>query len=708
MADFSGLNFRKPDDSKSEPAPADDFDEFDSVEDFESESILEESVDVEASGAGLIRAPFVLRRALQESPLDENTAPSPAVAGEGEAELEAEADSLVPGVEVVAPPVVAEELVQVPAPAVPGELVSTEVDMGSDSLDLFPEDDLEDPGPVNPLLDDDEELWEGASEEISKTELIRDVTGEILDRDDLDESDFETFEGFEGGGSANPLLDDEDDYPVAVSNPLLEDDDDELEPLSESSDSSEKAPSLSELRDKIAANAEPRRFFPEGLDPEFDQRVIHAPSTKEVVAAEREGKIRVREASKSEAKEFKSEFVKKPTETVNVNELGETRTEAGKERKRLKKSGPAGKMAGKELEFFKNMGSRKSQYTEGLKTTDLLGGPLNQFATAAEKKERLERLERVFDSRVAYRSGANFILNEKMTEMLSFLALFRYATHSHLARMFGESQRTTLDRLYRMQANGLVDSRKIYAQHAIWFLTEPGLIVSGYDVRKVTDSRLTYSMFPHQFTVNHVAANLWGGKLNVLNLPDFPSKNRVNMKGVPIQGEQLTSELEILSSFAKMKLFEDSASFRPKLMNIMDVEFKKWADADRTQVPSPELIYGNEWMFTLFPPLSVGIAYHVPDLVVKRPRGTDGAPRSIAIEIEIKNKPIGAYQKTLQAYAADKRIFEKVIWVCKTIGPAKKLEKIAKELGIYQSGKLKIVPIWTNDGVFKGRDLWTI
>lgn len=581
------------------------------------------------------------------------------------------------------------------APEVSGDS-SSELD-----FDAFGDDEL-DFSPSNPLLeDDDEELWGGTSAEqpLSKTELLKGTTGEIMDRDDIPEEDFQVFEGnFE--------------VPAEVVNPLLDDDDEEV--LSPSGDDSRSSAVVADagteaLRERVIANAEPKRFFPEGLDPEFDKRVQSAPAKKEAVAADREQKIRKKAAEEAAAKEFKSDFIRKPVETTTVNEKGDTRSEQARDRKRLKKSGPGGKLGANEIEFFKNMGSRKSQYTEGLKAADLLSGPLNEFASPQEKRERLERLERVFDSRTAYRQGANFILNEKMVQVLQFLALFRYAKPNHIAAMFGESPRTAQDRLYRMQKNGLVDSRKIYAGTSIWFLTEAGLIVSGYDVRKVTDSRLTYSMFPHQFTVNHVAANLWGGKINSLGLADFPAKNRVDKDGKPKIGEQLTSELEILSSFSKMKLFEDATEFRPKLMDMRARELAKWAKAEnRERVPSPEMIYGNEWMFTLLPSLSVGIAYHVPDLVVKRPRAADGSPRSIAVEIEINNKPESSYKRSLQAYAEDDKFFDKVVWVCKTIGPAKKLEKIGRELGMIQSGKLKIVPIWVEGGVFKGRDLWTI
>ena len=590
--------------------------------------------------------------------------------GEASDLKEETAPSIVPNVEV--------EVLSTDVDKISG--VESELEVGDFAVDDALEFDT-----VNPLLEDDEELWGDSTggETLTKSELLRGVTGELSERDDISEEDLETFEG-----------------ESSIVNPLLEDDDDAL--LDTEGD-------LAELSKRVLENTEPKRFFPEGLDPEFDKKVAAAPSKKEVIAAEREQRIRVKAAAEQEAKEFKSDFQKKSTETVTVNEKGDTRSEQARERKRLTKSGPNGKLAADEIEFFKNMGSRKGRYTEGLRAADLLNGPLNENATPQERRERLERLERVFDSRVAYRQGASFILNEKMSQVLSFLALFRYAKPNHVAQMFGESPRTAKDRLYRMQQNGLVESRKIYAGTSIWFLTEPGLIVSGYDVRKITDSRLTYSMFPHQFTVNHVAANLWGGKLNVLGLGDFPVKNRVDMRGEPRLGEQLTSELEILSAFSKMKLFEDASQFRPKLMDIRDTEFRKWANADgRVNVPSPEMIYGNEWMYTMFPPLNVGIAYHVPDLVVKRQRHADGKPANIAVEIEINNKPESSYRRTLQAYADDKIIFDKVIWVCKTIGPAKKLEKIGRELGMIQSGKLKIVPIWVEGGVFKGRDLWTI
>ena len=123
---------------------------------------------------------------------------------------------------------------------------------------------------------------------------------------------------------------------------------------------------------------------------------------------------------------------------------------------------------------------------------------------------------------------------------------------------------------------------------------------------------------------------------------------------------------------------------------------------------SPEFQIGNEYMWALLPPASLRKAYHIPDLVVKRQRNDDGSPESIAVEVEISNKDMDSYEKVLRAYRADDRIFKKVVWVCKSIGPARKLETIAKNIGLWQEGRIEILPVITEHGIFKERDMWFI
>lgn len=565
------------------------------------------------------------------------------------------------------------------------------VEVGNEES-LYPSRDA-----VNPLLEDDEDEEVLSAAELAQQLGLKSGLTEFSDEDEPAE-DGEAFTGFDE--SFRSLLDDDDEEDLVIPSrrPNL------LKP----SVVAPVEPPVQPVLESVSPLVEVKPA-PEFVSVKVPARSAKSPEQLEESAAQRKADLRAKEAESKKAKEFDSDFIGDTTNVVKVNAAGETRNEAGKERKRLEKPALGGKLKPKEIEFFKSLGTVRSEFSDGMVTTDLITGPLGKKESEAEKKARLERLERVFDSRNVFRAGKTFKLDSKTVDTLSFLALFRYATHSHIARMFGEKPLTTTRRLRKMRDAGLVASKKLYSQHAIWFLTESGVIVSGYDMKHITEAKLTPSMFPHQFTVNHVAANLMGGQLNVLNLAEFPVPNRTNIKGETIMGEQLTSELEILSSFAKIKLFEQSSTFRPKLMEMRDNEFGRWREApNREQVPTPEMVFGNEWMFTLFPPLAVGVAYHVPDLVVKRQRAADGTPRSIAVEIEINNKPTASYEKTLRAYADDNLIFGQVIWVCKTVGPAKKLEKVGRDLGIIQSGKLKIVPIWTNAGVFKGRDLWTI
>lgn len=384
-------------------------------------------------------------------------------------------------------------------------------------------------------------------------------------------------------------------------------------------------------------------------------------------------------------------------------------------KQRYRYARPSGKLNKPELQFFKNIEATQNRAVEGDPITvgklrRLQGRKNGTPETAAEKKARSLIYAQAVGGRDALRRGAKPRFTWKDKEVLTFLAMFRYATDSHLARLFSQKPLTMRQRLYKLRQQGLVKNMSVYGTTPIWYLTEAGMILSGYDVPRATPARMSFSLFPHQFTVNYVAANLIGAGVNVLMDEDgFPERNRVNAKGEITFGETLVSEIEILSALGKAKNFEKGEVFSPAIRSEIERQFQAWERVGGTESgPSPEMQYGNEYMWALFPPYNMKLAYHVPDLVVRRPRSHDGAPHSIAIEVEINNKPSRAYEKTLRAYKQDSKIFGKVIWICKNIGPARKLEEIAKEIGLYQEGRIKIVPVITENGVFRGRDLWTI
>lgn len=396
--------------------------------------------------------------------------------------------------------------------------------------------------------------------------------------------------------------------------------------------------------------------------------------------------------------------------SVGVDSSAKSSVVDGGSRERYRYLSSDGRVNVAELEFFKNLGgSRSAVLGDDSLVSSLRGGSDGLGESESERKSRVVLYEQALRGKDGLKRGSRSSFNSKDRETLQFLAMFRYATDAQLARMFSCSVQTSYNRLKKLRSVGLVIDRKIYGARPIWFLTEPGLLLSGFDLPRVTESKLTFSMFPHQFTVNNTAANLWGANVNVLNLPDFPSRNRVNDKGEKVFGEELASELEIQSAFGKIKMFDKSDVYRPELMAEIDKQFKAWERAGGSEFGvSPEQVLGNEYMWALMPPFNIRLAYHVPDLIVKRPRNADGSPESIAVEIEINNKSSQSYEKTLRAYRDDNRLYKKVVWVCKNVGPARKLEQVAKEIGLWQEGRIDIVPVITENGVFKERDLWMI
>lgn len=366
-----------------------------------------------------------------------------------------------------------------------------------------------------------------------------------------------------------------------------------------------------------------------------------------------------------------------------------------------------GRLNVKELEFFNNLALRKTKDSLSDGFASFVNPPVNIIESTRERKEREARINLALfgEKGVAKKGSTRFTDGDKM--VLEFLALFKYSTNKHLAILFGVKLQAVDKRLRKLREIGLIKIKEVYGIGSLFYLTEAGMMLSGYDLPRVTDQSITYSMFSHQFAVNHVSANLWFGGLNVLNEREYPVKNRVDKYGRELYGDLLTSELEIQSSLGKMRNFDKASAYKPLILNTMREQFREWARAGR-QGLSPEFSYGNEFMWALYPPTSANLVYHVPDLVVKRPRNADGSSNSIAVEIELLKKSPEAYERTLEAYRTDKVMYKKVIWVCKTVGPAKIIERLAKENGMWQEGRLRIVPILTHEGRFTGKNVWEL
>ena len=133
-------------------------------------------------------------------------------------------------------------------------------------------------------------------------------------------------------------------------------------------------------------------------------------------------------------------------------------------------------------------------------------------------------------------------------------------------------------------------------------------------------------------------------------------------------------------------------------------EFEKWVEGGRIG-ESPEFSIGNEFMWVLFPTSQLTLSYHVPDLVIRRERGSNGEPRSIAVEMERHEKDSSRYDKTMLAYKLDEYLYEQVVWITPNTRVARALERSAKNVGFT---RYTIVPIITETGVYNKQDIWMI
>ena len=299
--------------------------------------------------------------------------------------------------------------------------------------------------------------------------------------------------------------------------------------------------------------------------------------------------------------------------------------------------------------------------------------------------------------------------------MLEFLVKFKFANTRILRWISNEPQGRTWRKLNRLRGNGLVESKALIGIPDLWAATPAGVAISGYDFKPGLRPMPKMITVSSSMGINYIAACLWFNTVNVLNLDDFPANNRI----ISVQedgndrarGEMLVSELEIRSSLGKeinpnsttMRTLGDERLYDIISSNVRS-EFEKWVEGGRFG-ESPEFSIGNEFMWILFPTSQLTLSYHVPDLVVRRERGPNGEPRSIAVEMERYEKDSSRYDKTMLAYKLDEYLYEQVVWITPNTRVARALERSAKNVGFT---RYTIVPIITETGVYNKQDIWMI
>lgn len=362
-------------------------------------------------------------------------------------------------------------------------------------------------------------------------------------------------------------------------------------------------------------------------------------------------------------------------------------------------------MQKKETEFFLNAGTTMSVSRFQRSPIDDLRGPIALRESTEERKKRMKKIARIVATRDEYRRGKRSPgFSHRDQEILEYLAMFRMAKTSHIANLSSCKTETALRRMSLLREKALVFSRRIVDED-VWFLTEAGIVLSGYDVPPAQAMSYTMASLPHYYGINHVSSNLWSCNFNVLNEDPFPVYHRRNNEGKPLMGETMVSEHFVRSSLGKIARGDRAEVYRPVIMDRIDKKFKEWESAGGPEFgPSPEMVRGNEYMWVLYPPSVLRHAFHVADLIVQRERNPDGTPNSIAVEVELTNKSEDSYRKILQSFYHDRRIFGKVVWICKRAGTARKLERMGEEIGLLQEGRLEVIPFLRDEGTTRGMD----
>lgn len=538
--------------------------------------------------------------------------------------------------------------------------------------------------------DDDFEALEDedtADTSIEEMEAVEDIAEEVISP----ESDA-TFDTIEADVSLDTTVDFEED----VYNPLLDDDDEEIQYV--------QVVPIPELNEEDQVNKKRR----EAIAEEQLQKSLRPERTEKLKSdydahALQEVKVDEKGREKKRTRKSATPSTQPKDENTGPSSLVIPLTEDGSQRWQIRPE--AGRLDPRGIDMFTQLNiSQNSAFGRE---------ELREIFSKADSKEELERKRKLVDRALSGDEKLNPKSRRRFTakdrEVLRYLAMFKFANAKHIARIHQIGEVAMLKRLRNLEKMGLIKRFDLYGAKMLWYLSEAGHIVGGMETPRMTAKSLTYTTLPHSFVVNHVAGCLIGGGVNVLALDDFPARNRKSEKGDLVWGEEVVSELEIQSSFSSIKQSHKSDVYRPLIEDERNKQFARWKREGGVEwTDSPEFENGNEFMWTLIPPASLRLAYHVPDLVLRRRRDAKGRPRSIAIEVELANKPYASYERTLQAYKYDTLIYEKVVWVVKSRGAARKLEEAAIKLGIWDDERVDIVPILTEDGVFKGKAEWTL
>lgn len=313
--------------------------------------------------------------------------------------------------------------------------------------------------------------------------------------------------------------------------------------------------------------------------------------------------------------------------------------------------------------------------------------------------ERLKRVRRA--SKGENGVAPRLMGSRREVEIMGFIGLFGWVDVRAVMLLLGVSTRVTaLKYLKGLQGRGCLDAVDVPGLgHRVWVGTRVGLDEFGIGGATVSRKTLGNSEFKHRVLVNYVGAMLVNGSVDILGLGGLVSGGRL-VGGQVSRGFSVIPDRVIDSAIQGMFRGRAGYDVRDVLIARRGEVLREWRVAGGEGV-SPECYGGNEWMWAVMSGASEG-KYHVPDIVCMIPRGENGEPRSVAVEVErgFGKKP-GNLEKILSQYKDDRSVFGLVVWLCTDDRMVMRVNEWAEANGCAE--RIRAVRLCRPDGsVFEG------
>lgn len=258
-------------------------------------------------------------------------------------------------------------------------------------------------------------------------------------------------------------------------------------------------------------------------------------------------------------------------------------------------------------------------------------------------------------------------VTESDIAILIFVARVRYLNQHVAAAYLQVSVSAAKSRLHRLEKRGFLKRRTVYGQSSLFYLSPTGHEAIPIKTRILSEN-FSLLQTQHSLTIGLVMAYLQNGKLSVLGLKDQPGAST-----------KIATEPEIQSALYKLKRKHGEKGTTFVGRAVLVEKLREWSQAGKPRQKAPEVAFENRALLTVFP--SSYSEYHVPDGVLLVPRASDGRPRSVAIEVELNDKPYKEYERILKSYK-EAMIYGSVVWLTPSENTARMIRETRDSLGL--------------------------